>query len=519
MFTLSNLKQDTEDLIKFILDCNKNLNKNNYIQSRGITSEKLLNFFNIGYYEDYLILPYGKTLQARNTKQKRFYKLSGEDKNFFNEELTDGADVIIINESIIDSLSIYQSFIDCFDNGYINYKGYKILVIATNSTSNTQNVINKISDKIIILNLDNDNAGRDATIKATSDYNTLIEFKQKTTCKDANERLINEPNELKQDLIKNLDYVINNLKDTEYNFKLSSILDTIGDKEKCYKTNYNKFNELINGGFYENKLYILGALSSLGKTTFLINIATQLAENNYKVLYISLETSKVDFYSKIISKLTYYNSLKNDRTESYAKTGRTYLNIKKKIITCGEHEAKIIKESEEYFLNKINDNLLISTEHRDINAIESLVNRINPQIIIIDYLQILTIQNDRLTDKQKIDTILNKLVDLKRRAPIICISSINRQNYLNSISLESFKDSGNIEYSSDVLIGLEPYNLNKGTNQKSLDNNKQTIENTKQELESILTLNILKNRDGGLGKQNYKFYKLFSCFEEQNEIN
>ena len=41
------------------------------------------------------------------------------------------------------------------------------------------------------------------------------------------------------------------------------------------------------------------------------------------------------------------------------------------------------------------------------------------------------------------------------RLPIIGISSFNRDNYTAPVNLASFKESGAIEYSSDVLIGLQ----------------------------------------------------------------
>ena len=39
--------------------------------------------------------------------------------------------------------------------------------------------------------------------------------------------------------------------------------------------------------------------------------------------------------------------------------------------------------------------------------------------------------------------------------PVLGISSFNRDNYNNPVGMQSFKESGAIEYSSDVLIGLQ----------------------------------------------------------------
>ena len=52
------------------------------------------------------------------------------------------------------------------------------------------------------------------------------------------------------------------------------------------------------------------------------------------------------------------------------------------------------------------------------------------------------------------------VLELKRisrdfKLPVIAVSSLNRMSYGQRISMEAFKESGAIKYSSDVLIGLQ----------------------------------------------------------------
>ena len=52
------------------------------------------------------------------------------------------------------------------------------------------------------------------------------------------------------------------------------------------------------------------------------------------------------------------------------------------------------------------------------------------------------------------------MMELKRlsrdyKLPLIGISSFNRDSYTEAVSMKSFKESGAIEYSSDVLMGLQ----------------------------------------------------------------
>ena len=78
-------------------------------------------------------------------------------------------------------------------------------------------------------------------------------------------------------------------------------------------------------------------------------------------------------------------------------------------------------------------------------------------VVIIDYLQLLAPHEPRATDKQNTDKAVMELKRASRdyKLPIIAISSFNRQNYNTPVSMEAFKESGAIEYSSDVLIGLQ----------------------------------------------------------------
>lgn len=80
-------------------------------------------------------------------------------------------------------------------------------------------------------------------------------------------------------------------------------------------------------------------------------------------------------------------------------------------------------------------------------------------LVVIDYLQILALNanNERLTDKQCMDKTVLGLKQVSRdfSIPVFAISSFNRQSYTAPADLASFKESGAIEYSADVLLGMQ----------------------------------------------------------------
>ena len=71
--------------------------------------------------------------------------------------------------------------------------------------------------------------------------------------------------------------------------------------------------------------------------------------------------------------------------------------------------------------------------------------------------------------------------------PVLAISSFNRENYRSAVSMEAFKESGAVEYSSDVLFGLQL----AGAGGANFDAN-----DAKQRSPRELELVMLKNRNG-----------------------
>ena len=61
------------------------------------------------------------------------------------------------------------------------------------------------------------------------------------------------------------------------------------------------------------------------------------------------------------------------------------------------------------------------------------------------------------TTKETVDTTITELRRISRELglTIFVVSSVNRENYLTAIDFESLKESGSIEYTCDVIYGLQ----------------------------------------------------------------
>ena len=139
-----------------------------------------------------------------------------------------------------------------------------------------------------------------------------------------------------------------------------------------------------------------------------------------------------------------------------------------------------------------------------------------PPVIIVDYIQIIRSMDKFIdaNDKLKLDKNLFffKKLSNDMRLPIVLISSLNRDAYKNwsRITMTSFKESGSIEYTSDVLIGMQLERLAR--------DGKLTPEQASEELSKDvreIDLIILKNRHG---KRDYhthfKYHTWFNNFDE-----
>ena len=144
-------------------------------------------------------------------------------------------------------------------------------------------------------------------------------------------------------------------------------------------------------------------------------------------------------------------------------------------------------------------------------------------VVVLDYLQILRPINDRLTDKQQVDYNVTELKRISRDydIPIFVICSFNRDNYTTTVDFTSFKESGAIEYSADVVMGLQLKVMEEIQEMKkpTISQIRNKINDAKNETPRRVELIGLKNRNGkSYFKCNYKYYPAFNYFEEADTI-
>lgn len=298
--------------------------------------------------------------------------------------------------------------------------------------------------------------------------------------------------------------------------QLESFLEGIKDESlvKPIPTGFKLLDETLNGGIKQG-LYAIGAISSLGKTTLVHQIADNLALDGHDVLFFSLEMDRFQMLSKSLSRLSYQiaeeegiNTEKfalchSDIVQAYKLKGKQVEMLDKAVETYKANYARNIryeygaKSGEE--IARVVDNHIKYTEKKP--------------IVIVDFLQYVkgTKQDARMATNDNV-AILKDLV-VKHGIPVILISSFNRSSYKTQASMESFKESGEIEYISDVLIGLQLKDCQGEGNDTQIK-----IDNAKAEPVRSVELKLLKQRDGIATKTiNFEYKPRFNYFKEIGE--
>ena len=241
-------------------------------------------------------------------------------------------------------------------------------------------------------------------------------------------------------------------------------------------------------------LYVIGATSSLGKTTFMHQMGDQIAQSGHPVLFFSFEQSALELISKSlareIAKTSWWNAA--DIMTSLQIRNNPSDNQVKKAIQAYSDIAKNLFIVECDFNSKVSDIGSVVADFIKNNDVKP--------VVIVDYLQVIKPVSTKYSSREAIDSVVSYLKDLQREHKItmVVISSLNRQNYMTSVDFESFKESGGIEYTADVVWGLQLDVLRDPIfdEQGKINEKRALIKNAKSVIPRKIEFVCLKNRFG-----------------------
>ena len=437
----------------------------------------------------------------------------GSTPGLFNAKALHAQEVqeLFVCEGVFDALAIIEA-------------GFS--AIALNSTSNADAFIEELKEARpaapLVLALDNDDAGQKAADKIRQELPALeIPFLVANIAgeeKDAGDLWTKDPAALKRNCMKARRELGGPCSTSEY---LAHFFEAErADFNAEYKTGFPQLDEET-GGLYAG-LYVIAALSSLGKTTFSIQLADQLAEQGADVLFFSLEQSTLEVVAKSIARQTAIDSMKTRHDTADAVNA---LAIRKGA------DSKPVRIAVQEYRNKVKDHVQVLEGNFSCNVdmirqtVRQHIERTGRRpVVFLDYLQILqpTPAMARAGTREALDASITELKRITRdyNITLFAISSVNRSNYLTPIAFESLKETGAIEFTADCIYGLQYACLDEDifNEKEKIKVKRERIAKAKAEDPRKIQLKCLKNRYGRDFKQTFLYYPAFDLFEEADDF-
>jgi len=307
-----------------------------------------------------------------------------------------------------------------------------------------------------------ENASFDDTIDETTSRLIALSNKRKssTTIK-IKDLMIKESDALKERLEKSLEYV-------------------------GLPTGFEAIDNMTSG-FKPGEMIIIAGRPSMGKTSFAMNMASQMARNGSTVLFFSLEMSSEQLFLRLVSSELQINS-------KHFQTGKL---DEDELIRYYSEEMGKLAESNLYFDEhpKLTIGSLRSKAKKVMKDAGSL------DVIFIDYLTLME------TSRYKDDLVRQmgyisrniKLFAKEMGIPIVVLSQLSRkiENRTKKVPLLSdLRDSGGIEQDADVVIFIHREEFyDKETKEKG-----------------IAQIYIQKNRSGATGMVKLGFISEYTKF-------
>lgn len=211
---------------------------------------------------------------------------------------------------------------------------------------------------------------------------------------------------------------------------LDDYIRKLGEQTSYIPTGIPALDKYLN--LSPGNLFLIGGRPSAGKTALSLQIAVKQARLGFKVCYFSLETDPATLTKRIIA-----NYL-----------GEPLASVKAKSVPQ-EALDRLAK------LHRI-PLYIRSASGKDVGWIKGQVQRMKPQIVVIDYLQLLRDGNRGRSRYEAVTNISMALHELAQTTGVVVIalSQLSRSAAGGAPSNADLRDSGQLEQDADAILLL-----------------------------------------------------------------
>ena len=254
-------------------------------------------------------------------------------------------------------------------------------------------------------------------------------------------------------------------------------------RDNFISTGFPRLDDILGGGFIRGGLYILGARPAVGKSTFGINLADNIAGN---VLFVSLEMSVEQITAKRISR----------------RIGCSSARLLSGQLSDQAWEKVAMASSD------ISQRGLYLNNRYDLTVQQiALLAQAVPELraVIVDYLGLIQPATRSASTYENVSQISRELkrMALSLNVPVICLCQLSRQvesRQNKRPMLSDLRDSGAIEQDADGVLFLYRDDYYAGS---PADGQPSAVE-----------LSVAKNRHGQTGEADFHFWSCASLFKE-----
>lgn len=499
----------------------------NYLISRGFTEETIQHCM-LGYDPEAscITIPYDKSYSYYTSRYignppdglSKYYKPEGIPAPVYNETALYSDNCCFVCEGPLDAISIIQAGGKAVALGGVTSQGKFIGLLK-----------DKRPSRCLILSFDEDGAGKEGQHKLAARLEEIgVPFvnakysldKYKGAHHDANELLLSNPEQLREDIAANIaaakDYGL------EYDLETGNGLYSVVNYKNLFRKHQTTVKQRISTGFksldialyggFTNELYVLSAETSIGKSAISCCLAQNIAASGIDVLYYALEMGRDEFIARGASMISreinkapipYGDILNYTWDESiqdfYRKPFESYEPyVDEYMRRYGEHLYYI----EGGFYGKTALEIAETAEQF------KREHHIKQLVIVVDYLQRL---NGDPNDKSQRDVmsitsaavqILGNLASQKHNT-VIAISSISNAQKGQRVTDAAGKYSGDIGYTAGILLG---WNWHGYTDTGKEEEKEATAKTCKERGYREMILEVLKQRSGERDKKVTMFY-------------
>lgn len=261
-----------------------------------------------------------------------------------------------------------------------------------------------------------------------------------------------------------------------------------GSANRITSSGIEELDKMINGGFYPQKLYIVGGSPGAGKTIFSQQIIENALRKKYFVLFFSMEMPQKNILARFIARIASIsvskiltNAFYPHEEEEFTRAGQRWTELAETFFMTEKGELTV-KQIEKVLKNKFKKTPI--------------------DFVVVDYIQVLKIKDSPNINEAtliKRNTTALKEIAKKYNCSVIALSQITKNSTGDKPTMRDLKGSGGIAEDADCVITLHQANEEKDAHSQV----------------KTVNLSIVKNRDGICGEVSLDFDGAFGRFTKK----